>query len=231
MKYENVCDNFISQIRKLGYSTCVCNYKRLKKAQWQWGQYIKHVSIAKDKLASAGEKPRDSQIILIALGGLGSEYKPFVTSITIRFDHSITFTQFQQLLMDHDLQEEQTNYIEANAVSKTEKFDERNTNIKSHPCQICSRKEHGAINCYNRVNFTRFPLTHNRKLIPIGIGNTSSPSVNTVTIWYPDSGATTHITSNGKILNSSKKYKGSEKVIATNRELMVIPYSGKCKLS
>lgn len=55
-------------------------------------QYIKHLSIAREKLASAGERLRESQMILIALGGLGSEYKPFVTSITTRFDHSMTFT-------------------------------------------------------------------------------------------------------------------------------------------
>lgn len=136
--------------------------------------------------------------------------------------------------MDHDLQDKRTNSIEANVISKSNKNDERYNNIKSQPCQIRSRKGYSPLNCYNRVNFARFPPTHNKKLIPIGVGcitNTSSPSANAVTMWYPDSGETTHITSNGKILNSSQKYMGSEKVVAAIGESMIISSSGKSKLT
>lgn len=131
--------------------------------------------------------------------------------------------------MDQELQDEQTNSFEVNAVEKFKKNEERNVNVKSIPCQICSRKGHGALNCYNRINFTRFPPMHNRKLIPIGIGS-SSPSTNAASMWYPDSGSTTYITANGKILNFTEKYMSSERVVAANGETIGISDSGKCTM-
>lgn len=202
-------------------------------------QYLQNISIAKDKLASAGEKLRDSQIILIALGGLGPEYKLFVTSITTRFDHSMSFTQLQQLLMDYDLQEKQSAIVEANMVNKSTKSEEKNigTISQSQPCQICSRKGHGTINCFNRANFIRFPPTHNRKLVLIDVGNPNTPLANlvasgrnVVAMWYPDSRATSHITANGKLLNSSP-YSSRTKVLAANGEPMEIAESSNCRVS
>lgn len=68
-------------------------------------------------------------------------------------------------------------------------------------CQICRRKAHSALNCYNRLNVTRFPPTHNHELStfsPNGSNRTYANSVNLVTtgealIWYPNSRATSHI--------------------------------------
>lgn len=109
-----------------------------RKGSLSMSQYLRGISIAKDKLASAGERIRDSQIILTTLGGLGPEYKQFVTSITTRFDHSMSFTQLQQLLMDYELSEEQTATVEAHLVNKP--YKEKSGGPRSHPCQICSRK-------------------------------------------------------------------------------------------
>lgn len=65
-------------------------------------EHLKKVSIAIDLLATAGEKLHDSQVILIALGGLGPTYSPFVTSITTWFDDSMRFTTLKQLLLDYE---------------------------------------------------------------------------------------------------------------------------------
>lgn len=78
--------------------------QRIRNGNMSMTDYLKKISVAKEKLAGASEKLHDSQVILIVLGGLGLEYQPFVTSITTRFDHSMTFSSFQHLLMDHDLQ-------------------------------------------------------------------------------------------------------------------------------
>lgn len=39
------------------------------------------------------------------------------------------------------------------------------------PCQICSRKGHGATNCYNRFNAKQFPPTHNKKLTTVDMAS------------------------------------------------------------
>lgn len=53
---------------------------------------ISKINVGKDKLATIGEKLKESKIILIALGGSELEYVPFMTS---RFDHSVSFASFQ----------------------------------------------------------------------------------------------------------------------------------------
>lgn len=45
-------------------------------------EYLKKVSMLKDMLTSAGDQLRYSQGIHIILGGLGTGYEPFMTSIT-----------------------------------------------------------------------------------------------------------------------------------------------------
>lgn len=123
--------------------------------------YLKKISVAKEKLASTSEKLHDSQVILIALGGLGPEYQPFVTSITTRFDHSMTFSSFQHLLMDHDLQfsvQRQTAVpFEAHAIVRSGVKSDDQVPKSKLQCQLCTRKGHVAVDCYNRISFGDFP--------------------------------------------------------------------------
>lgn len=101
-------------------------------------QYIKNICIIRDRLASAGERMKEPHIILITLGGLRSKYKHFVTSITTRFDHNMTFSNLQQLLMDYEFQESPTpNIVEINTVSKQTKLE----NAKACPCQSAIKKD------------------------------------------------------------------------------------------
>lgn len=73
------------------------------KGSLSMAEYLKKVSIVKDAIVVAGERLKESQIILITLDGLGIGYKSFVTSITTQFDHNMTFAMLQHLLMDYDL--------------------------------------------------------------------------------------------------------------------------------
>lgn len=67
-------------------------------------EYIAQVSILKDGLAAIVKWLKDYEIILITLGNLNEMYKSFVTSITIRFNHSMIFPMFCELLMDQNMQ-------------------------------------------------------------------------------------------------------------------------------
>lgn len=141
--------------------------QNIRKENLPMSEYLKRICVLKDKLAAAGDKLKDSQVILIALGGLGPEFQSFVTSITMRFDHSMTFPNLQQLLMDHELRiapAQATTTIEANIVTRP-----RSDSGRLKACQICSKKGHGDIDCYNRFNATRFPPNHKRKLTAVGV--------------------------------------------------------------
>jgi len=102
-------------------------------------EYLKKITIARDRLTAAGEKLKDSQVILITLGGLGSEYQSFVTSITTRFDKNMTFSHLKHLLMDHELQFSPTLKIDANVAVKNRNDDRRD----KITYQICTKKGHG----------------------------------------------------------------------------------------
>lgn len=62
--------------------------------------YLKRDCVAKDKLTTTSKKLKDSQVILITLGGLGPGYQLFVISITTHFDHTRISLNLH-LLMDH----------------------------------------------------------------------------------------------------------------------------------
>lgn len=54
----------------------------IRKRGLSMDEYIAKISILKNALASTGEGLKDSEIILITLGGLGNEFESFVTAIT-----------------------------------------------------------------------------------------------------------------------------------------------------
>lgn len=129
-----------------------------------------------------------------------------MTSVTTRYDPKLIFSELGELLMDQELRMNARNTVsrnlesgELNVVTKTNagsKYDVR--------CQICLRKGHGAIDCYNRINLSKFPPNHSRTLSvsgPSGSIGGKRGSVNSVahnisevmTMWYPDLGATFYL--------------------------------------
>lgn len=169
---------------------------------------------------------------MITLGRLNDEYESFVTSITTRYDPSLTFSELCELLMDHEMRKinsKSSNITPAvNFAAKTATYASNRT--QSFPnkmytqgskseikCQICSRKGHGVADCYNRLNISRFPPSHNRTLSSSGPNGGNRGSVNTLTstfsesktVWYPDSGATSHITSTHGNIQKPRAYNGN----------------------
>lgn len=130
--------------------------------------YVDHARSMVDNLIVVGEVLSDSEIILAVLEGLRPEYSSFVTSVTTKFDHNMSFIDFQSILMDLELNDASVEVvmapIAANVVT-TSSSKGGVSNVRKNSCQICNRPGYGAINCYNRFNAQRFPPTHNRKLV------------------------------------------------------------------
>jgi len=211
----------------------------IKKGEASVADFLRRVTIARDKLAAAGEKISDSQIILLTLGGFGTDYQSFITSITTRFDKNMTFSTFKSLLIDFDLQFSPSR-LEANVAVKNKSDDRRDKSF----CQICSKKGHGAKDCYHRVNFRKFlPISHSRRLVASDLENflvstnNVTPSANFVTtsrapaIWYPDTGATSHIAKSGNSVGRFKKYTGNDSVYIANGGKMRIEKVGRMMAS
>lgn len=153
-------------------------------------EFITKISILKDALATTGDILKEAEVILIALGALDDEYEAFVTSITTRFDPTMTFATLCELLMDQEINPLSL----AQSVNAVVKPESRPTqSVSPSPksdlkYQICQRKVHSALNYYNKINLSHFPPTHNRELSPFNPNGNNRSS-----IWYL--GATSHITS------------------------------------
>lgn len=201
------------------------------------------VNLMNNQLATAGEILKDSQLIFIAIGGLGSLCESFQTSITTHFDHSISFESFTDLLLDFESSLEQAPAteevtIQVNVASKSSKGGESLSSGKATViCQICGKKNHNALNCFNRINVSKFPPQHNRQLSPMGPSYVkASPSakyagfVAAMSGWYHDTGSTHRLTpSISNIRFSSTLSDNSAPVITANGQYMTIVKSGNCR--
>lgn len=174
--------------------------------------YNNKIAQMNDQLLSDGDVLKDSQIILIALGELGSCYESFKTSIISRFDHSMSFDDFSILLSDYETSLEPSPEkvtAQANIVTKAARSEV--SGKATVVCQICSKKNHNALNGFNRINLLKFAPQHKRPLSPLGPGQVSEhPSVNyagtrggAMACWYPEKGSTYHITSISRNLQIS----------------------------
>lgn len=123
-------------------------------------EFITKVSALKDVLAVTSESLKESEIILIMLGALGEEYESFVTSITTRYDTSMTFAMLCELLMDQDLHllKKADISLSVNAAVKSSQRkpdgSDNPKSVQSLCCQICELRENSALNFYNRLNIT-----------------------------------------------------------------------------
>jgi hypothetical protein len=94
-------------------------------------------------------------------------------------------------------------------------------------CQVCNRYGHVALDCYNRFNeaYTREQPSQAHAYL-------SAPSSSIDQNWYPDSGATHHLTSDLANLNiKAEDYLGSDQIRIGNGKGLSIKHIGTTRLS
>jgi len=211
----------------------------IKKEGLSMNDFLTKVAVLKDSLAAAGDKLQESEVILITLGALGDEYESFVTAITTRYDESLTFTTLCELLLDYEVRVQNArlpptvNVQSKSSDSPSVNFASRSGDSSARTdtkCQICTRKGHIALNCYNRLNLKKFKPTHNRELTPDGLSATNRStnlSANTissspVSLWFPDSGATSHITPQAENIQMPRSFEGKKIYTADGTPLNIL---------
>ncbi|KAL6314958.1 hypothetical protein AAG906_029179 [Vitis piasezkii] len=96
-------------------------------------------------------------------------------------------------------------------------------------CHLCGREGHVAIRCYHRFDIS---FQGSRQQNQHGQNNQhttfiASPATINDQAWYIDSGVTNHITTNLNTLSQKTKYKGNEKLVVGNGQLLPISHIGK----
>ena len=88
-------------------------------------------------------------------------------------------------------------------------------------CQICNKRNHTAIKCFNRFNhsFTVDNLPQSFAAMKLSDIQDSA--------WHPDTGATDHMTGNAGNLHSLTPYTGNDGVMVGNGNILPITHIGK----
>lgn len=137
----------------------------------------------------AREKMHDADVVLLVLAGLGDDFEALIQHVTSRRDE-VTYRELKGMLTDIEVRRGRTNVVSPLSVNmvESEKTTKGGKYLKTIPCQICSKKGHRALNCYNRFNITKFPLTHDRVLTssgPTGKRSTDMAYKSGTSVWYP----------------------------------------------
>lgn len=65
--------------------------------------YLAHVQALRNHLTTIGEAILEPELVSTVIGGLGAGNESLATSMTTRFNRSITFLDLEAILMDYEL--------------------------------------------------------------------------------------------------------------------------------
>lgn len=157
--------------------------------------YLMHARTLCNQLVAIGEIIPESELVLAVIGGLGTGYESLVTSMT--------FLDLEVILKDYDMSNAKEKSAPNFAHTVATVSQQRPTSENQFVCQIFGKKNHIALNCYNRYNAIKFPHNHKRNVgcsgVPIGGGSMNlafGGGNDQLAPWYLDSGASSHVTSN-----------------------------------
>ncbi|XP_010493723.1 PREDICTED: uncharacterized protein LOC104774223 [Camelina sativa] len=90
-------------------------------------------------------------------------------------------------------------------------------------CQICGKYGHSAAKCYKRFDHSYQMEGVHSAMAAMKVTDHSMPSGQE---WYPDTGATAHITNSPAQLQNSQVYKGDDAVMVGNGDFLPITHIG-----
>jgi len=234
---------------------------------------------ALDTLAAAGQPLNDFELVSFLLAGLGSEFDPFVTSVTTRVD-PMSIEELYAHLLTHEMRLEH-NSTAAEAVfpyanvatahpfspknkgpyqgssqssgpscggshNKGYNFHNRSPTTRGrfgrgrgspsshssnslpprHVCQVCNKSGHTALTCYHRFDYS---FQHENSPNMQAFTTLACPPTSDVN-WYPDTGATNHVTADLANLNlHTDGYTGTDQLHVGNGQGLPISHTGTSK--
>ena len=231
----------------------------LRKDTMSVDEYVQLVRSIGDELRVSGSILNEHDLTFALLRGLGSTYNPFYASTSPLLD-SLTFDDVACNLKTYEshLQRQSEEHKSTifpptahvtqightdqgyNRGARTNSGRGRHQGRNTPRCQLCFKHGHRVINCYERFNqeFVQPPWqatpTTCRNSNPTPQANVATtneilhPIANT---WYPDSGASYHVTSNINNIQNQAAYTGQDQLYIGNGQGMEILSTGNSVLS
>ncbi|CAA7042354.1 unnamed protein product [Microthlaspi erraticum] len=92
-------------------------------------------------------------------------------------------------------------------------------------CQICGRVGHTAIKCYNRFDNNYQAQDTPQAFSALQVSDTTGKE------WYPDSGASAHVTSSTENLQTSTLYEGNDMILVADGTYLPITHVGSANIT
>ena len=227
------------------YDSC---YKPPKKGATSIEEFILKMKTNAHALIVAGQQISDDELILYILGGLGPEFDSAEVNVTSR--DSITLLKVQFMLQTHEMRIESQNASNTINLSRsTANFVQNQlsppSNFRSYIpksrgrsfvggrgyhhsgsvnkplCQIFGKAGHIALKCFHHFDMN-FQNSESSSKGFVG--------VTTMDSWFLDSGATHHVTTDGKSLNAKTEYSSIGKLSIGDGSQLSISHIGNIKL-
>lgn len=185
--------------------------RNLRKDNLSVDDFFAKLTTLPEELREAGIIIDDDELSLIALNGLDESYDSFVTAQTARIG-DINFSSLLGLLHSNEARLSRQSEIRGVAMANVV---HSSSNVVS--CQICGKKGHNALGCYNRHNEQRFPSTTDKSRNSYRFnrgGKAATPAANAV--WYPDSRASEHVSGDSNYIQNTDKEKAPRSLTIVN---------------
>uniref|UniRef100_A0A2N9EUK2 Reverse transcriptase Ty1/copia-type domain-containing protein n=1 Tax=Fagus sylvatica TaxID=28930 RepID=A0A2N9EUK2_FAGSY len=233
----------------------------LKKGDASIADYFHKFTGLADTLAAIDHPLKEFELVSFLLAGLGSDFDSFVTSVKIRTDplsledlyghllsHELHLAQNQpsvdlSLGTAHFVQKNSSTHGSSGGRSFSSTPSGRNSfsQGRSHNrgrgrgrsqgnrpiCQVCGKIGHLALTCYHRFdnNYTRDSRPNMQALL-------ATPQSQCDPNWYPDTGATHHLTNDLANLNvRADDYNGNDQIRVGNGTALPIHHIGTTQLT
>jgi len=100
-------------------------------------------------------------------------------------------------------------------------------NTEKPMCQICGKRGHPALQCWHRFDDS---YQEESDVAAAAFNALHISEVTDDAGWFPDTGATAHITNNAQRLSQSQPYYGTDTVMASDGNFLPITHIGSAKL-
>ncbi|KAF3787467.1 Retrovirus-related Pol polyprotein from transposon TNT 1-94 [Nymphaea thermarum] len=205
----------------------------LKKGTNSIGELIQKATMIGHHLSMAGKPVAEDDLVLHILSALPQEYNAFKTSIATRSD-PLSLTDLYSMLLTHEAQLKEAeidpsptiNFLNKNSSSYSPaKFNSRTNNrggggcyYKQNRnrvvCQYCDKPGHSAKMCFKITKLggkqQQNHAATNKNISPPRALYAYNAGLNDA-MWYPDSGASHHVTNDLNALSEHVPYEGKER--------------------
>ncbi|XP_010270024.1 PREDICTED: uncharacterized protein LOC104606492 [Nelumbo nucifera] len=208
--------------------------------------YLQQVKGYTDALEATGQGLSSNDIILYTTGGLGPDYDPLITAITTKHD-PLSLEELHSLLHQFELclnrQHSTLTDTQLSSNSVVHKPGARppnshrggrggrgkgryNNTTPSQPkvtCQVYDKVGHSALSCFHRFDLSFQASRGNPpSKVPVASNTLESSDGD----WYPNTGATNHLTVDLGNLSLRSNYNGNDKIAVGNGTCLDIKHIG-----